>query len=105
MFSKSFTESRNRSGRLAPRRFIESVEALEGRALPSTFTVLNFAIGGQGGNGGDGFGGGAFNDGTSALTLTNGWSPTITLTAARAAAKAKASGAACTTSDCSISTT
>jgi hypothetical protein len=55
----------NRTRHSSCRRFVPCLEVLEGRTLPSTFTVLNLADSGQGGNGL----GGAYNDATSSLTL------------------------------------
>src|SRR5262245_48286455 len=48
MFSTWFATSTNGKRRSSRRRFVPRLELLEGRALPSTFTVLNLADSGEG---------------------------------------------------------
>src|SRR5262249_49799551 len=48
MLSTWFATSTNGKRRSSRRRFVPRLELLEGRALPSTFTVLNLADSGEG---------------------------------------------------------
>src|SRR5262249_50605022 len=48
MLSTRFVASTNRKHRASQQRFVPRLELLEGRALPSTFTVLNLADSGEG---------------------------------------------------------